>query len=252
MEDVFGFEGIVAPRPIEHLGDSDFSFGGQLTPPLKIHEDGGESGCGGKVWIAGELLCEYLIEKSTSDAVLSRMERGLGQTGEFEKILELGSGTGLVGICLALLCETRDLEVYVTDIGGLIGLMQRNIDLNGVCAKVHAKELKWGDPLEPKFQPEAGKRKVDLVLAADCVYLEKAFPLLEKTLLDLTSCDDPPMILMSCKKRRKADKHFFQQIKKNFQVIEIQDFAKFERYLAQRTRLFQLKRVHKKPLMFSR
>lgn len=44
--------------------------------------------------------------------------------------------------------------------------------------------------------------EVDLVLAADCVYLEAAFPLLEKTLLDLTEKRIP--ILMCYKKRRKV------------------------------------------------
>ncbi len=44
--------------------------------------------------------------------------------------------------------------------------------------------------------------KIDTVLAADCVYLESAFPLLEKTLLDL--CDKDTFVLMSYKKRRKV------------------------------------------------
>lgn len=83
---------------------------------------------------------------------------------------------------------------------------------------------------------------VDLVLAADCVYLEKAFPLLEKTLLDLTNCISPPVILMAYKKRRKADKQFFNKIKRNFDVLEIKDFIKFDYYLKQKTHLFQLVR----------
>ncbi len=56
--------------------------------------------------------------------------------------------------------------------------------------------------------PEFAKKDVDVVLAADCVYLEKAFPLLEKTLIDLTTKDT--LVLMSYRKRRKADTKFFR------------------------------------------
>lgn len=57
--------------------------------------------------------------------------------------------------------------------------------------------LTRGDPLPPYCD------NVDLVLAADCVYLESAFPLLEKTLLDLTS--NGVLVLMAYKKRRKVE-----------------------------------------------
>lgn len=60
-----------------------------------------------------------------------------------------------------------------------------------------------------------------MVLAADCVYLEAAFPLLEKTLLDLTSVEKAPVILMSYKKRRKADARFFKAMKKHFKFEEV-------------------------------
>lgn len=43
----------------------------------------------------------------------------------------------------------------------------------------------------------------DLILAADCVYFEPAFPLLVQTLTDLTSMHDPE-ILFCYKKRRKV------------------------------------------------
>ncbi|AJT02485.1 hypothetical protein H749_YJM195N00305 [Saccharomyces cerevisiae YJM195] len=243
MESIFGgFGDLVVPRPKEHLGQTDLSFGGKLLPALKICEDGGESGCGGKVWIAGELLCEYILEKSVNH-LLSKTVNG---TKQFKKVLELGSGTGLVGLCVGLLEKNTfhdGTKVYVTDIDKLIPLLKRNIELDEVQYEVLARELWWGEPLSADFSPQEGAMQannVDLVLAADCVYLEEAFPLLEKTLLDLTHCINPPVILMAYKKRRKADKHFFNKIKRNFDVLEITDFSKFEHYLKERTHLFQL------------
>ncbi|CDO94563.1 unnamed protein product [Kluyveromyces dobzhanskii CBS 2104] len=229
------FEGLVPSRPVEHLGKVDLSFSGKLHNPLIINEDGGESGCGGKVWIAGELLCEYLLEKSDNKHLLAGSFPGRN----FGRVLELGSGTGLVGLCVGLINQANTYaegQVFISDIDNLMSLMESNIKVNALDGAVHAEVLWWGTPLPDIFVTNP----VDLVLAADCVYLEAAFPLLEKTLLDLTDGDQPPVILMTYKKRRKADKHFFQKIKKNFEVVEIKDFKKFDLYLKQRTHLFEL------------
>ncbi|KAL3236215.1 putative protein-lysine N-methyltransferase [Nakaseomyces bracarensis] len=246
MEDIFGFGDLVESRPVEHLGDSDLSFDGLLEPGLKIHEDGGETGCGGKVWIAGELLCEFILEKSNKSGLLNKW---VPQSSQFQNVLELGSGTGLVGLCVGLLSKNmfdKNIKTYITDIDQLVPLMEKNIDQNIVGKDVIAKELWWGEPLPIEFEPSRDTptltQHLDLILAADCVYLERSFPLLEKTLLDLTEGNNPPMILMSYKKRRKADKHFFQKIKKNFDVVTVSDFEKYDSYLKQRTHLFQLVR----------
>jgi predicted nicotinamide N-methyase len=45
--------------------------------------------------------------------------------------------------------------------------------------------------------------KADLILAADCVYFEPAFPLLVRTLCDLVA-DQKTEVLFCYKKRRKA------------------------------------------------
>lgn len=244
MDDIFGFEGLVESRPIQHFGDSDLTFNGLLTPGLKIHEDGGETGCGGKVWVAGELLCEFILEMSNNTGLLSKWAP---QSSQFMNVLELGSGTGLVGLCVGLLSKNmfdQNIKTYITDIDHLVPLMEKNIDLNIVGTDVVAKELWWGEPLPIEFVPSSNAsintQNIDLILAADCVYLEKTFPLLEKTLLDLTEGTNPPMILMSYRKRRKADKHFFQKIKKNFDVITVREFEKYDIYLKQRTHLFKL------------
>lgn len=76
-------EDLLPIRATENLGDSLLTFDGLLKEPgLKVYEDGGAAGCGGKLWPAGELLSRYMIRTGISDAT---------------NILELGSGTGLVG-----------------------------------------------------------------------------------------------------------------------------------------------------------
>ncbi|SMN22207.1 similar to Saccharomyces cerevisiae YNL024C Putative protein of unknown function with seven beta-strand methyltransferase motif [Maudiozyma saulgeensis] len=242
MDSIFGsFGNLVAERPIEHLGCQDLSFGGLLQPPLKVVEDGGASGCGGKIWVAGELLCEYILEKSPNNELLGSI---ISPDCHISRVLELGSGTGVVGLCVSLLAQqhnlSTDTHVSITDIGGLVPLMQRNIDANKVSGNTNATELMWGEPLAKEY------RDVDLVLAADCVYLEAAFPLLERTLLELTNQEDnQPMILMTYRRRRKADWKFFKRIKHNFDVIEVTDFSRRSQYLKNRTHLLKLvRRTH--------
>ena len=54
-----------------------------------------------------------------------------------------------------------------------------------------------GEPLRAELQ-----KKVDMLLAADCVYFEPAFPLLVQTLVDLVHEDTE--VLFCYKKRRKV------------------------------------------------
>jgi len=59
-------------------------------------------------------------------------------------------------------------------------LMKQNITLNGLNSKVSASIYDWGESV-----PVALPQHPDIILAADCVYFEPAFPLLQKTLQDL-------------------------------------------------------------------
>lgn len=65
------------------LGDTYLTFDGLLDHPgVQIFEDAGRQGCGSIVWPAGENLSRYMIHKGLNGA---------------KNVLELGSGTGLVG-----------------------------------------------------------------------------------------------------------------------------------------------------------
>lgn len=221
-------EDLLPSRPTENLGESFLTFDGLLPAPgLKVTEDGGAAGCGGKLWPAGELLSRYMIR--TNDQY----------NGKFTNILELGSGTGLVGLAIASLRrEQKDLKVWVTDQENMISLMNQNIALNDLEDTVKAEVLNWGDEL-PAYATE---NKIDVVLAADCVYLEAAFPLLEKTLLDLTAVENPPLVLMSYKKRRKADARFFKHMKKFFVFEEIKDHMDYDKFIKDSVFLYKIKR----------
>jgi hypothetical protein len=63
----------------------------------------------------------------------------------------------------------------------------------------------------------------DVILAADCVYFEPAFPLLLQTLRDLLELCPSATIYFCFKKRRRADMQFMAKAKKAFHVRELED-----------------------------
>lgn len=98
----------------------------------------------------------------------------------------------------------------------MLALMQENIQLNGLEAAVTASIFSWGNA-----RPEGIPEHLDVVLAADCVYFEPAFPLLQSTLQDLIG---PKTVCYFCfKRRRRADMHFLKVIKKMFVVEDVTD-----------------------------
>ena len=99
----------------------------------------------------------------------------------------------------------------------MIPLIEENIQLNGLCdGPARAALLDWGDSEVTRSFP-----RPDIILAADCVYFEPAFPLLLQTLKDLIG--DETVCYFCFKKRRKADFRFLKQAKKKFDMTLIED-----------------------------
>lgn len=106
--------------------------------------------------------------------------------------------------------------IYITDQETMLPLMQQNIELNNLTEKVKTCVYDWGT------QPESVlPSPPDVVLAADCVYFEPAFPLLLQTLKDLIG---PSTVCYFCfKRRRRADMHFVKAMRKQFLVEDVKD-----------------------------
>lgn len=95
-------------------------------------------------------------------------------------------------------------------------LMKKNITLNSLERRVQASIYDWGEAV-----PAGLPQHPDIILAADCVYFEPAFPLLQQTMQDLIG---PSTVCYFCfKKRRRADLNFMKTARKLFRVEEVQD-----------------------------
>lgn len=203
--DVFSISPTLVPeRENKAAGTTTLTFDDLLasSTPLLLHEDLHE-GCGGQLWPAGMVLAKYMLTCHKSL---------LGQS-----IIEIGAGGGLVGLAVALGCEV-DNKIWITDQIPMLALMKKNITLNGLDERVGAEVYDWGTP-PPSNILRSGTEHPDIVLAADCVYFEPAFPLLLQTLEDLVG---PSTTCYFCfKKRRKADMRFIRDMMKKFAVQQI-------------------------------
>ncbi|KAI1008140.1 hypothetical protein K3495_g89 [Podosphaera aphanis] len=195
----------LVPLPIYKAASTrSIDFSNHLQPPLKLHENL-KAGCGGQLWPAGMVLAKHMLRYHRDTLADAR-------------ILELGAGGGLVGLAVALGCKTN-APILITDQENMIDLMRKNIQLNELDSSVKELVLNWGDPL-PR---EVIETSPNVILAADCVYFEPAFPLLLKTLEDLVMLCKHAVIYFCFKKRRRADMQFMKNAKKKFEVEEIQD-----------------------------
>lgn len=190
----------VFPRELGLFADSypersRFCFCGHA---LSITQNFGSSlGVAARVWDAALSLCNY-FEKQNVDF------RG-------KKVIELGAGTGLVGILAAL----QGGDVTITDLPLALEQIQGNVQANvlpGVRAQVRA--LSWG------VDQHVFPGDYDLVLGADIVYLEPTFPLLLGTLQHL--CGPQGTIYLAAKMRQEhGTESFFQHLLPQYFHLEL-------------------------------
>ncbi|AAS52921.1 AER240Wp [Eremothecium gossypii ATCC 10895] len=101
----------------------------------------------------------------TWGASLLLSRRVAGFTGK-KRVLELGAGTGLVGIAYALANIDAD-DVFVTDLPEIVPNLRHNLALNNLT-NVRASVLDWSDPTS--FLHEHGELQFDAIFVADPIY----------------------------------------------------------------------------------
>ncbi|XP_023689125.1 EEF1A lysine methyltransferase 3 [Paramormyrops kingsleyae] len=170
--------------------DSSYMFGKQ---ELKIRQlFGANLGVAAPVWDAALCLCRYLEEKM------------LDLKGK--RVIELGAGTGIVGILAARL----GASVTLTDLPHAIPQLESNVSTNmPQCGWPSATPtvipLSWG------LDHRQFATDWDLVLGADIVYLSETYTLLLDTLTHL--CDGGAALYLSSKMRREhGTPDFFENI----------------------------------------
>lgn len=170
-----------------------------------IGEDGGT---GLNVWDGAQLLLRY-IEKVPNIV-------------KNKRVIELGSGCGIVGVAAAI-CGCK--EVIMTDLAYALPLMRENVDINRVAWKdtdvvVSCKECDWFQP--PPVDELLGHydSKADVLLVADCVWLSSLIAPLLRT-LKLYTTESTDVFITYQQRGKEAHDLFMEGIHNLFDVVDV-------------------------------
>ncbi|XP_018840825.2 methyltransferase-like protein 22 [Juglans regia] len=159
-----------------------------------------------QVWKAELVLCDFVLHKMSTSS-------------EYDRIvaLELGAGTGLVGILLARVAET----VFLTDHGDeILENCAKNVDLNSGLfngrAAVQVRELDWMSPWPPRVSPSKSPlnkrykwtlseveevQEASLLVAADVIYSDDLTDAFFSVLERLMSLGSEKVLYLALEKR---------------------------------------------------
>ncbi|KAL4711405.1 hypothetical protein ACJJTC_016159 [Scirpophaga incertulas] len=139
------------------------------------------------------------------------------------KVLELGSGLGVVGLTAA----TLGAQVTLTDLPEALPLLRLNINENksrigSMGGYAIAESLIWGDTTS-----EILKEEFDMVVFADCVYYEEAIePLIQTLQCLINSITKKPTIYLTQEMRDSEIQKdlwtkFYELLMDNFDIQKI-------------------------------
>lgn len=154
---------------------------------------------GALIWDAGNVLSEYL---SCNAAQVSG-----------KRILELGSGTGVVGLTAASLGAA---DVILTDKPELMQLLEQNIEANDLTSNARATPLLWGEDVATACDDAV--LKADIIIGSDLLYAPESFELLLDTMLQVCESHDTQVWLAY--PIRFTEKVFFDQAREYFYELE--------------------------------
>ncbi|XP_067244869.1 EEF1A lysine methyltransferase 3-like [Chanodichthys erythropterus] len=179
--------------------DSTYRVSGQN---IRIHQYYcANLGVAASVWDSALHLCQF-FEKVSLD--LSGM-----------RVIELGGGTGLVGIVAARL----GAHVTITDLSFALSQIERNVDANAPLSGWPSDApavlpLSWGHD-QNRFSSSW-----DFILGADIIYLPETFPLLLETLVHLSK-DGAVVYLASTMRREHGTQDFYDSVLPQMFKVEL-------------------------------
>lgn len=134
-------------------------------------------------------------------------------------VLELGAGTGLVGLTAASLWKK---SVYLTDLAPIVPALSTNIGLNFANVKdlVKCGSLDWDEPdflfAEEGEKISADTDKAQVILAADTMYSEEHPELLSKAIFRWLARDSSARLILTWAMRVA----YLDQIREIWAILE--------------------------------
>ncbi|KAI8102053.1 hypothetical protein M9434_007112 [Picochlorum sp. BPE23] len=182
---------------------------------VTVHEEGSSETRQGTAWCVwdGSIVLVRHFEAAFVQGTASCPDR----------ILELGAGCGVAGLGLAILFENA--KVCLTDIPDALDSLSRNVQLNPtVTSRVSVSACDWTCPPLDLLQ-----KPFDLVIAADCVWLEELVEPFVETMTLISKYNPTCVFFLSYQSRtRRVDRLLFDSLRRNRFVVEEVDMAKHE------------------------
>ena len=152
---------------------------------------------GHKTWLASYLLARRLSEvlKSYGGFTSNSFQEGM----EAPMLLELGSGTGLLGIAAAAVCP--GVKVLLTDLPDIVGNLKENVEANAGLFRNRTvpsvKVLDWSMvPDRTNADNRDRRAEYDIIVAADSLYSQEHPRWLVNTIAsNLKECEDALVIV---------------------------------------------------------
>lgn len=165
---------------------------------LYVFEAPYSRGIAGKIWDSSYVLMEYL-KKFGKHYIQDK------------RVVELGCGTGIVGLGIAALCPTL---LILTDFLDIVPLISANIQLNSCLqknkelleiysSKCHALSHTWGENVDESIQ------SCDVIIGSDIVYDPIGYEPLVKTISTILADDLDKTCILAHRKRHPEDHKFF-------------------------------------------
>lgn len=155
---------------------------------------------------AGIVLATYFgYVVSTPESMLSISKIMKPNTLERPRILELGSGCGIVGLEAAHLCSGS--KVSLTDLPEAMGILGQNVSKtsSSTRSRVSTAILDWDNPLPYAI----ARSRFDLLIVSDCTYNPDSGPALVNTLVAIITGSPAALIIVSMKRRHDSEAAFF-------------------------------------------
>mmetsp|Transcript_39558 Transcript_39558/g.52155 ORF Transcript_39558/g.52155 Transcript_39558/m.52155 type:complete len:216 (+) Transcript_39558:179-826(+) len=161
-------------------------------------------GIGGDLWTTGLSLCRHLELQKEFYLDFLRNKR----------IIELGSGTGLVGLYIGCLIPAK--EIYLTDLSTHLPIISKNIKLNQANLKCAVKEAEfdWGGEVDLG-------NEFDVIIATDVVYAPELYSIFINALI---KSSNPYTVILLGVTRTDTNVTFFNLLKQSgFAYYRVQD-----------------------------
>ncbi|KAJ9409587.1 hypothetical protein DTO045G8_2513 [Paecilomyces variotii] len=187
----------------ERLVERRFHLQGKHN--LSIWEETGNS-IARHIWDAALASIIYLQRAIEGQAGrMPSLEQRLRKTRSPLRVVELGSGCGIVGIALAELLP--GCSVMLTDLAEVNDIVTRNMAVAQLAPKsaLAFQTLDW-DEQPPDELRNAG---IDFILVSDCTYNADSLPSLVHVLDALVQTSPEALVLVALKRRHDSEAIFF-------------------------------------------